>query len=226
MTSFLRRMGRRFSLPAIVLLIALGVATPVAAEPIVVTGGFLQVHTRIPEGSFTLTGADFFMTGGYDGVFGSFSLECDFCESGTPVELDSQFEIRLSTGRAVVNGTTYPEVWFDGSFVAFDVPTARITGSESTFLVVPFTFHGLVRFLTVNPNVEPSDPVFTATLSGSGRAIAQFTYVPDLGVFNAESEIRYEFDAADPVPEPATLLLCGSGLAALRLIRKRRNHGA
>jgi hypothetical protein len=151
MTVSLPTMSRRFSFPAIALLTTLCVSSPAAAEPIVVTGGFLQVHTRIAEGFFTFEGDDFFLTGSFDGVFGSFSLACEFCAPGTPVELDSHFDIQLARGRAVVNGTGYSTIWLDGSRVAFDVPTARITGSESTQLILPFEFRGMVQFFAINP---------------------------------------------------------------------------
>lgn len=44
------------------------------------------------------------------------------------------------------------------------------------------------------------------------------------GAFRLDS-IRYEFDAAAPVPEPTSMLLIGSGLAGLAALRKRRNRG-
>jgi hypothetical protein len=37
------------------------------------------------------------------------------------------------------------------------------------------------------------------------------------------SSVRYDFVSADPVPEPASMLLFGSGLAALAAVRRRRH---
>ncbi len=223
MATSLRTMKPRLSVPALVL-ISLAVAPPPsAAEPVAITSGFLQVHTRINEGFFTLEGDNFFFTGGFDGVFGSYGLACDFCAPGTPVELDSDFRMNQGHGSAVVNGTTYPSIWFDGMTVSFQTPTTLITGAESRLLIVPFTFEGLVQFFAIDPFLEPSDAIFSTSLAGTGRAIASFHYRADIDVFDANPEIRYEFGAtADPVPEPATLLLCGFGTAALGMIRRRR----
>ena len=223
MTTSLRRMSRRFPFPAIVLLIVIGVPTPSAAEPVVITSGFFQVHTRINEGFFTFQGGDFFLTGGFDGIFGSYGPDCDPCAPGTPVGLGSKFRISQGHGSAIVNGTTYSSIWFDGMTVSFETLSTPITGTTSGPLALPFTFQGLVEFFAVDPFIEPSAAIFSARLSGSGRATAFFQYVAAENVFAAEPEIRYDFgELADPVPEPATMLLCGFGTTVLGVMRRRR----
>ena len=38
------------------------------------------------------------------------------------------------------------------------------------------------------------------------------------------SSVRYDFASPEPVPEPASMLLFGSGLAALAAVRRRRRE--
>ena len=84
MTTSLRRMSPGFSFPAIVILITLGASAPSTAEPVAITSGFFQVHSGINEGFFTFEGDGFFFTGVFDGIFGSYGLDCDGCAPGTP----------------------------------------------------------------------------------------------------------------------------------------------
>ena len=60
-------------------------------------------------------------------------------------------------------------------------------------------------------------PLFDDTVFGSGTAT--WTYLTSPA--NVISRVRYEFEDAAPTPEPSTLLLIGSGLAALAA---RRRH--
>ena len=63
-------------------------------------------------------------------------------------------------------------------------------------------------------------PIFDDTVFGSGTAT--WTYLTSPA--NVISRVRYEFEDAAPTPEPSTLLLIGSGLAALAA--RRRSRGA
>jgi hypothetical protein len=89
------------------------------------------------------------------------------------------------------------------------------TGTLTTTVVVPISFSGLIR----PPTPEGQNPIFTP-LTGAGLATLTLSW-------NAPSEgwllsrARYELMADEaPVPEPATFLLAGSGLALLW--RRRR----
>jgi hypothetical protein len=68
-------------------------------------------------------------------------------------------------------------------------------------------------------------------LVGSGAATVQLVSdpsVPEQGPAWAFSSAEYRFSGATnpgPVPEPATILLCGSGLAPAVLRRRRKANG-
>ena len=109
--------------------------------------------------------------------------------------------------------------------VSFETPSTPVSGTASRLLTVPFTFQSLVQFFAVDPFNEPSAAIFSARLSGRGNASAFFQYVATDSVFHAEPEIRYDFgEIADPVPEPATMLLCGFGTAVLGVMRRRQRR--
>jgi hypothetical protein len=68
-------------------------------------------------------------------------------------------------------------------------------------------------------------PVFSRQLVGSGTATASFVRVSgEDNLFDLLSEgLQYRFEAAAaPVPEPTSMLLLGTGLAAVAVGRWRR----
>jgi hypothetical protein len=90
----------------------------------------------------------------------------------------------------------------------------------STSVTVPFTMHSLVLI----------DGVQRATIRGGGNATVFFAPSPSFPEDGPQwwtSRVRYDFSDSAPVPEPATLLMVGSGLAAAAYAKRRRrseNH--
>jgi hypothetical protein len=95
-----------------------------------------------------------------------------------------------------------------GSFVAppFD-------GDNDAIVTTPFTFMG--RFDLAN---QP-----TTFMTGRGTATVRLTRGE--GIDNQAwdgASVRYDFEGAAPVPEPATMILVGAGLAGVAAVRRRR----
>jgi hypothetical protein len=192
----------------------LGIAGSTSAEPVgIVTRGIYVVDFDSP-GTWELTGDGFEFLGVGVGTVLPF-WACGLCAPGTPISLDAVLlPGDFSFGSATVGGTSYPDLWWTGrfDFDSGEVPAgAGVTGSR------PFTFTGT---LTAFLNEERSgSPLLSARLRGAGTASIEF--YPDLTDGGAEVfEVRYDF--ADPVPEPATLLLVGGGGLLGALARRRR----
>jgi hypothetical protein len=113
------------------------------------------------------------------------------------------------------------------------ISSGTIAGHElgSTLVEVPFTFTGVMNGFLEHPLIRPSDalPIFTVDLGGSGMASASFFGFVDDNGRRAYSVfphfITYEFTTSEPVPEPGTLLLVGSALSALILVRAGSRRG-
>jgi hypothetical protein len=150
------------------------------------------------------------------------------CSPGTPVDLSSVFggplnEFRLGRGRATINGVQYDTPDGQGVFLTgtltLDAPFVPIPegGGSSIGLFAPFLFNGRIVGSLEYPVVTP---LFDLTLTGRGEAIMGMRR--EDGGYRIAGGISYNF--ADPVPEPATLLLVGTGALALAAGRRRRRR--
>lgn len=193
-------------------------AVIVSADPIVITGN-LTVGLGTGRGagrttSFTFTAPELFVTGFEpDGVVQPLLPRCHQaipCQSG---ETSASGDVRLAgIGSAVIGGTTYPLTqYFPGSSLTFTAQPVLIPDTtEAAFaLRAPFTMDGN---LIVHARIEEIwVQVFSADITGSGIATLNFGPHTE-GGWLVES-VRYDF--TEPIPEPATIALLGTGLAAM-----------
>jgi hypothetical protein len=137
-----------------------------------------------------------------------------YAPAGTPINLDTQFSVSDGGGTIELNGTVYPVPEENSSIRVFveagEMPMPP-RGTEPVRLSAPFIV-GRTRIPSFF--YVPSDSYF---LSGRGTMTLDFAPDPQLGM--GISRVTYDFQ---PVPEPASLLLLGTGVAALGAKYRRR----
>jgi PEP-CTERM motif len=205
--------------------LALAAATPgtARADSILVRDGGLSFDTNGPV-LYGLTGEGLAIVGRFPAFATPLPCSPMPCAIGSPVNLGlvfggqlTGFDLGLFFGDVL--GTTYEfseDNLLRGTF-EFLTPDIVVPDTGEFFLTVtsPFTFSGQAAGFKGSSSV----PLFNLNLRGQGRA--SMLLVGEQGSYDFRA-LSYVFTPA-VVPEPATLILTGGGLAAL-WVRRRRHR--
>jgi len=212
----------------VLLLLPLTLLTPrvAAADPINITSGSLVMNPF--NGPLTLVGDRGFTFESAVNVSGGFFLpweQCDNLHSPEPCLPGSTLGLTATwlgndvTGPATLDGVTYSAVGSLSSPSSMTVQFLRTAVlpplASSATVTAPFTFEG--SFFHPVDGTTVNDP-----LMGSGFATLFFSPAGNIpGAWHLDSA-RYDFGNPSPTPEPASLLLMGTGMLALAAFVRMR----
>lgn len=203
-------------------------ASTAHADPIVVNSGSLTVQSSISGPSYNFAGNNFTATALSGDPGNPGPATCIPCTTGQSFPGSALFVgSSLGAGTVTINGSTF-NVFITGQFQfsasSVIVPVTAPDISLVT-LTTPFSFAGTM-IGCVETHLLCQTQVFTTQLIGNGIATIQLNHFLD-GLGNSLFTFRnvtYSFESA-AVPEPTSILLAISGLAALGGMKlKRRNR--
>jgi PEP-CTERM motif len=232
----------RVSHALLLLAFLLFAAAETHADTFTITGG--NVSMSLARGSFRVSNYEVrwdqnsFVRGGVSDSSGQSSqVNCaggGLCSGGSgayvtgstrlPTEVPGSFNIPGTLpdgppGSVSIGGR------FNGSLLSFSTasflfPEDPNTADGLVTITTHFTASGAIMVQNIAPNFQTTQ-VFAGDFLGSGTATFVFGYVSSSVHVLELRSANYQFE---PVPEPATLLLLGTGVAGLAARQRRRSR--
>jgi hypothetical protein len=205
------------------LLIVVFTPATTRADPVVITGGFIFV-SGMHGPLYSLVGNNFAVIGGAGDHGATGPGLCAPCVAGAVIPLNSSYVgLSLGMGSAIVDGSFYPDVIFRGVFDLAGDPIVIPDSTSRLTLTAPFSFSGVIVGC---PRGDPNcpAPLFTTQLTGTGLATVNLSVIFDFQgrpLFEFE-DVTYAFN--QNIPEPASILLLVTGLAALGVKKLKRKR--
>ena len=192
------------NLTFVVLIAAFGAQNSFADSISVTAGTMTGTTSSVADVSIT---AESLSLSGTATTTSSVLRDCVACDSGSRFKLNGWWDF---DGEVTVDGTTYDATGrFRLNSRSVEIPT--FSALDSGVFTQAFHFVGQVNA------TDGSAPALRLL----GRGLATINFVRGEAGTIVPSLIRYDFDAAAQTPEPATLLLVGSGLAGALAARRR-----
>jgi hypothetical protein len=223
--------GRLKLIPALLMILLFVCSYEAHADSLIITSGFLNRLPAQVSPTFSFTGQDFNINGQGNGG-GSHALSCGTCQIGSIVNINVTYAgSALGSGPATINGISYSNLFYSGTiqFSSSGIIGPPLDPASSIITITsPFTMSGNLIGYLADPAINSSQtPIFSTLVNGQGIAMIQLVGSGRPGDPRSVFSVSYSFQP-DPIPEPATLLLLGTGLAGIasRVRKRRKAHEA